>query len=189
MKMYMRHDLRRALPVVLHHVPVFDPGHLTERPRNDGEIFAEGAGGFNGLRSDTLEGPVGARLARGWRLEVGEFAVVISGGEKDVTWRYGHYVEEREDMRGGEDEVALGVDFLWIWGCRDWRSGFCWVCSAYVAKGAGNGVEIVDRHGCRRVWKDVEGKMSVVDDEVRSSLDMSMPRLMEIAGFIDAVLN
>lgn len=31
--------------------------------------------------------------------------------------------------------------------------------------------------------------MSVVDDEVRSSFGMSMPRLMEIAGFVDAALD
>lgn len=61
--------------------------------------------------------PVGG-FTRG--LEVGEFFVVVAGCEEDMAGGYGHDIEECEDVWSGEDEVALRVDLLWVWGGRYW---------------------------------------------------------------------
>lgn len=89
MEMQMRHNLCSALAVVLHDIPVFDARRATESCAEDREPFTQSAG-------------CGKRGGRGFRrrLQVGEFAVVVSCCEEDVRGCYGEDVEEGEDMFG-----------------------------------------------------------------------------------------
>lgn len=147
--MDMRDDLGGALAVVLHHVPVLDAGDFAQGAGDDGEPFAEAAGG-GALDGGLATGVpvvgwcgVGGGGGGGWGEEVGEFLVVVAGRDEDVAGGYGEDVEEGHDVRSGQDEVALGVDFLGIWRLRDWVVGVWRVGLGDFAERAGDGVVVV----------------------------------------------
>lgn len=169
--MDMRDDLGGALAVVLDHVPVLDAGDSAQGAGDDGEPFAEAAGGgaLGGGRAAGVPvvgwlgvGGGGRRGGDGWGKEVGEFLVVVAGRDEDVAGGYGEDVEEGHDVRGGEDEVALGVDFLGIWRLRDWMVRVWGVGLGDFAERAGDGVVVVYGGHCN----DREGGLEQIDIKV-----------------------
>ena len=73
-------------------------------------------------------------------VQVRELAIVVPCCDQNVRGGDGQDVEEGEEVRGGEDEVALRGDFLRVGGDGDGTVGGGWVGGGDVAEGAVDGV-------------------------------------------------